>query len=133
LQVPVKAEAGEEDYLEMVYRLLSTPAGEDDVDAEARPSLLEGAPLISLVLTIVHRPEAARAAMGAAPLPAVLRAYGAYGVPADLAFAPDDLPLLDRCGSGLDWDCWHAWMCLAAVLHVGASASIRRWQMIVYS
>ena len=52
---------------------------------------------ITLVVTLVWHPGALSAPLRAAPAPAVVRAYGAYGLPADLAFAPDDLPLLDRC------------------------------------
>ena len=97
VQIPIKADAGEADYLEMIYRLLGTSNDEEDLEAEARPSLLnEKETLFTLNMTLVHRPAAVEAPVGAAPLPTVLRAYGAYGVPADLSFAPDDLPLLDR-------------------------------------
>jgi hypothetical protein len=80
----------------MIYRLLPRDVLEDP-EADARPSLLIGAPKISLALTIVHNPSATTAPLRKGLLPVVVRAYGAYGVCADLSFEPDDLPLLDRC------------------------------------
>ena len=97
LQVPIAAEPQEADYLEMLFRLLPEEDVPLDGDPAPRPEPLEGETPYSLHLTMVHRPAAVAAPLCQAPLPVVLRAYGAYGLPADLSFCPDDLPLLDRC------------------------------------
>lgn len=97
VQVPIKDAAAQEDYLEMIYRLLPKEAVVEDADAEARPSLLADAPPIALVLTIAHRPAALLAPLRKGPHAVVMRAYGAYGLAADLSFCPDDLCLLNRC------------------------------------
>ena len=49
---------------------------------------------LELVITLVHSCQAAALSE---PSGVVMRAYGAYGLCADMSFNPDDLSLLDRC------------------------------------
>jgi hypothetical protein len=96
MQVPVAADPEEQDYLEMLYRLLPQEELEDDDTVDALPKQPQLDTPFSLFLTVSLRPDAVTSPLGLSPLPVVLRAYGAYGLPADLSFCPDDLPLLDR-------------------------------------
>lgn len=108
-QVPVAAEPQEVDYLEMVYSLAPRVAAASDVGtagggegaeaddhsaAEARISTRADGGGAVMPLTVAWQGD-----LGSSPRPAVLRAYGAYGLCADVGFHPEDLPLLQRCAS----------------------------------
>eukprot|EP00892_Ulva_mutabilis_P003538 jgi/Ulvmu1/1556/UM110_0019.1 len=135
IHVPVAAEPQEADYLEMVFSLLPRveaasggggAAGaaqeegaeaDDHSAAEARIAQRAGASGAQMPVTLAWQGD-----LGGGPRPAVLRAYGAYGLCADVGFHPDDLPLLHRGvviitahvrGGGELGRTWH----LAAVVH----------------
>ena len=106
-QVPVAAEPQEADYLEMVYSLVprveaasngaaaaaAEGAEADDLSAaEARVAGRAGGSGALMPVTLAWQGD-----LSSGPRPAVLRAYGAYGLCADVGFHPDDLPLLHRC------------------------------------
>jgi hypothetical protein len=126
MQVPVAAAPHEREYLEMIYSLprrctssseirgaskiapLDTPCmssatpepqeeeggdGDDMRAAEARLDVAAEASGMKMPLTVVWRGDLDPGR----PRPVVMRAYGAYGLCADVSFQPDDLPLLDRC------------------------------------
>jgi hypothetical protein len=95
-QVPVAPNPQENDYLEMLYRLLPKEELDDDTSIDALPKQPQDNSPFPLYLTVSLRPDATSSPLGLSPLPVVLRAYGAYGLAADLSFCPDDLPLLDR-------------------------------------
>lgn len=69
--------------------------GDDSRAAEARLNVAAKASGVKMPLTVVWRGDLDPGR----PRPVVLRAYGAYGLCADVSFQPDDLPLLDRCGA----------------------------------
>lgn len=97
--------------------------GDDTRAAEARLDVAAKASGVKMPLTIVWRGDLDPGR----PRPVVLRAYGAYGLCADVSFQPDDLPLLDRCAAFLTvllllraaLDIWRtASPCLSCVLGV---------------
>lgn len=128
MQVPVAAAPREREYLEMIMSLprrcptsgavLSTDNtstsskvpgmeqlfaeaqadeggdGDDERAAEARLDVAAASSGVKMPLTVVWRGDLDPGR----PRPVVLRAYGAYGLCADVSFQPDDLPLLDRYG-----------------------------------
>lgn len=69
--------------------------GDDTRAAEARLNVAAQSSGVKMPLTVVWRGDLDPGR----PRPVVLRAYGAYGLCADVSFQPDDLPLLDRCVS----------------------------------
>lgn len=125
MQVPVAATPREREYLEMIMSLprrcptsgavlgtSSTPLdtscmtslnpkaqdeegcdGDDARAAEARLDAAAKASGAKMPLTVAWTGDLDPGR----PRPVVLRAYGAYGLCADVSFKPDDLPLLHRC------------------------------------
>ena len=101
------AEPQEVDYLEMVYSLAPRVAAASDGGAAGGGEGAEADDHSAAEARIATRADGGGAVMpvtlawqgdlGSTPRPAVLRAYGAYGLCADVGFHPEDLPLLQRC------------------------------------